>query len=344
VAVLESTESQPDDDRTGVRPRLEPLEFALSGRSLDVFEMRSEDVRFSPSGHLLAVVTTQSKILLFAVDTDARPVRAELLTALSSSDLHGPHGVDWIDEQSLVVANRRAGLAFFRIPRANRWQPETAIAAVSTAQPNWFGVPGETRELRGRRIVTGPGSARIHDGYIYAACNKANTVTRHRILAGPSCDEGELIAQEGIEIPDSALVSRDGAWLAVGDHDHHRVLIFRLGEASSCGQLSDPRMLHPHGVAFDQSGTLLIAADSGGRGLFVFHAPDGAWNVAQTTATSHTEGVAEAVFDRVQSETPESVRALEGGIKGVDLSKDGRVLVTTCRGQTLRFFALHAGG
>jgi hypothetical protein len=121
-------------------------------------------------------------------------------------------------------------------------------------------------------------------------------------------------------------------------------LIFRIGETSPCGQLSDPRMAHPHGIVFDQSGRLLIVADAGGSGLYVFYAPKAIWNVAETAAASRTEGVAEAVFDRVQSETPEFVRALEGGTKGVDLSRDGRVVVTTCRGQTLRFFALHVGG
>jgi len=326
-------------------PYLTPLAFSLTGHPFDTFTFRSEDVRFSPSGRLLVVATTQRKILLFAVDTEARPIQAEFLTALSSPDLNAPHGVDWINEETIVVANRGGtGLSFFRIPRANQWEPETEMAPTSTVQSKWFGAVGETRTLRVRNIITGPGSARVQGGYLYAGCNKSNTITRHRILDGPTCDEGELIAQEGIEIPDSAAISPDGAWLAVGDHDHHRVLTFRIGEASSCGQLTDQRMAHPHGVAFDPSGTLLIAADAGGRSLFIFHAPRGEWNQQQAAAISETEGVDESVFDRVQAETAELVRALEGGTKGVDLSKDGRVLVTTCRGQTLRFFELHAAG
>ncbi|MBC7767904.1 MAG: hypothetical protein H7124_03885 [Phycisphaerales bacterium] len=244
-----------------------------------------------------------------------------------------------------MVANRGGvGFSFFRIPRANRWEPVTEIAAVSATQSKWFGAPGETRKLRTRSVITGPGSARIHAGYIYAGCNKLNTVTRHRIVDGPSCDEGELVATEGIEIPDSAVVSADGAWLAVGDHDHRRVLLYRLGEASPCGELTDPRMQHPHGVAFDQTGTLLIVADAGGRGLYVFRAEESGWTSKQAVATSCTEAVHETVFDRVQEETAEMVRSLEGGTKGVDLSRDGRVLVTTCRGQTVRFFELHAAG
>ncbi len=284
--MLESTRSQPGVTRTAVRPRLEPLEVALSGHVLDDFEMRSEDVRFSPSGRLLTVVTTQGRILLFRVDTTARPVVAECLTALVSSELHAPHGVDWLDEETLVIANRRAGIAFFRIPRVSHWQPETEIAALTTSQPHWFGAPGEMRPLGPRSVMTGPGSVRISGEFIYATCNKANTVTRHRLLDGPSCDEGTLVAQEGIEIPDSVAVTPNGAWLAVSDHGHHRVLIFRPGESSPCGQLSDPSLRHPHGAAMNRNGTLLIVADAGGRGLPVFHAPDGAWGVVQASAAT----------------------------------------------------------
>lgn len=343
MALLESTKSQRAAIRTAARPRLEPLEVSFLGRVLDAFEMRSEDVRFSPSGRLLAVLATQGKILLFTVDTIARPVRAEFLTALVSSDLQAPHGLDWIDEETLVVANRRAGIAFLRVPRVHQWELETEIAAFTTVQPHWFGAPGEMRPLPTRSIMTGPGSVRIHGESIYVTCNKANTVTRHRLLEGPSCDEGTLAAQEGIEIPDSVAITRDGAWLAVSDHGHSRVLIFRPGETSPCGQLSDPGLRHPHGLAMVRNGKLLIVADAGGRGLYVFYAPDGTWDVVQTAAASQTEGVAEAVFDRVRSETPEIVRALEGGTKGVDVSKDDRVVVSTCRGQTLRFYAIHAG-
>jgi hypothetical protein len=325
------------------RPLLQDLELKLTGHPLDLFRWRSEDVRFSPSGQRLAVITSQAKLLLFAIDANARPVTAQLLTTMASADLRAAHGVDWIDEDTLVVANRAAGLAFFKIPRSNQWAAESKIAAVSIVQSSWFGAPDEKRQLNAmRKVATGPGSARIHDGYVYAGCNMSNTVTRHRILAGPTCDDGELVAQEGINIPDSAIVSPDGVWLAVADHYNHRVLIFRLGEKSPCGALTDPRLKHPHGIAINPSGTVIVAADAGGRGIFAFHARDGLWNVHQTEAFM-IDGVTEAVYARVQSEVAEQARDVEGGAKGIDISKDGRVVVSTCRGQTLRFFELHAG-
>ena len=322
-------------------PHLEHLDIRFSGQAFDQFEYRSEDLGISPSGSQVAVITTLGKILLFEIDVGARPVHAELLTALASEDLQMPHGIDWVDDEYLVVANRRSGISFFRVPRHNRWERDTRISVVSAVQSRWFGAPGECRMLRNRPVVTGAGSVRVFNEHLYVASNKENTITRHRLTAGPSCAEGEVVAQEGIEIPDSAVVSPDGVWLAVGDHDHNRVLVFRLGQTKPVAQLTDKEMLHPHGVAFDPTGNVLISTDAGGCRLHVFHAPDGSWDKDQSAAISYVEGVAARVFERVQAETPEAVRALEGGTKGIDLSRDGNTVLTTCRGQTLRAFALH---
>ena len=180
---------------TTAPPILTPLEIEFGGHHLDFFSLRSEDLRHSPNGRHLSVVTTESKILLFDVDVTGDRMRAEFLTAFASADLEAPHGIDWIDDEHVVVANRRAGLAFFRLPRANRWEPETPLEAISKAQPHWFGAPRETRMLGARKIVTGAGSVRKFGDHLYVSSNKANTVTRHRILPGPSCDEGTLVAQ-----------------------------------------------------------------------------------------------------------------------------------------------------
>lgn len=330
-------------------PCLEPLEVRFSGHAFETFDLRSEDVRFSPDGRRIIVISTNGRMLLFSVRIGARRMRAKLLTMFTSADLRAPHGVDWVDDEHVVVANRSEGIAFFAIPRARRWKPQTPISAISKVQPHWFGAPGEMRTLRSRKIITGAGSARVFDGHVYIGSNKANTVTRHRILPGPTCEEGELVARQGIEIPDSAAVSPDGRWLAVADHDHSRVLMFALGEgeaagdgeAAAVGQLEDPALKFPHGVVFDRSGTILLSTDAGGRDVHLFHAPGGDWRGGKSAGVSRVDGVAEAAFVRVQAETPDAVRHLEGGPKGIDVSRDGRVVVTTCRGATLRAYTLH---
>lgn len=332
---------------TGLRSRfgLSPVDHVVRGHELDQ-EYRSEDIRFSPSGRRLVVATTDDCLLLFDVDLKTRPIRVEYLSKLVSPHLKGPHGVDWLSEDEIVVASRRGGLVFFRLPLRNLWNPETEIGLISTARSDWFGEIGETRRLRERTIVTGPGSVRVQDATMLVCCNKLNSVTAHTLARGPDgpeCDSGRLVAQEGIEIPDSAALSPDGQWLAVSDHDHHRIALLRYGEPTPCATLQDPALKYPHGLCFDREGGAIFVADAGSPHLFVFREVAGSWASDQTAAAHMIDGVPRALFERVQAETPEQVRALEGGAKGIDLSPDGRFAAITCRGRSLAFFEYDAG-
>jgi hypothetical protein len=175
-------------------------------------------------------------------------------------------------------------------------------------------------------------------------CNHTNTVTAHRITrtsAGPTCGPGQLVAGAGIEVPDGVAHSPDGAWFAVSDHDHRRVLIYPADGADPISELTHPALCVPHGLVFDAQGSALLVADAGSPDLFVFTAVESDW---ATHAVRHIPNVVpHAIFDRVQAATPESVRALEGGAKGIDLAPDGRTVALTCRGQTLAFFVYDHG-
>ena len=79
---------------------------------------RTEDVRFSPSGLRLAVAAfARNRIAVFDVEISASSAAPHIaLTAaaeLSSPALNRPHGVDFIDEDTLIVANREGGVAIF---------------------------------------------------------------------------------------------------------------------------------------------------------------------------------------------------------------------------------------
>ena len=67
---------------------------------------RTEDVKFSPSGRVLAVVATNGVISLLAVDTCSRPVQIGQYAELHSTSLSSPHGIDFLSEDVVVVANR----------------------------------------------------------------------------------------------------------------------------------------------------------------------------------------------------------------------------------------------
>ena len=105
------------------------------------------------------------------------------LRELASSSLHDPHGVDFLDEETLVVGNRRGGVVVLRLP-----------SVASDDGVEWVDPLGTADEAAADR----PGSVRVDGRRAALVCNNwANTITRHTAQAGggwtperPSCANG----------------------------------------------------------------------------------------------------------------------------------------------------------
>lgn len=318
---------------------LKPLSHIASNGSFNDSD-RTEDVKFSPSGRILAVVATHGRILLFIVDVRSRPVHIGRSMELFSNSLFSPHGIDFLSEDIIVVANRSGCVTFYRIPGANAWKDHAAVEPIHHLESTWFGGKGATRKLRERTLRCGPGSVRVHGEELYICCNYSNTVTAHpyRIRQGRiETGKGTIVAQDGLEIPDGIALSRDGRWMAVSDHDHHRVVIYWLANRSQSCVLCDANLHYPHGLCFDRTGHRLYVADAGGRRVHVFTTKS-QWDKHANCSAFQPTAVGKDVFLKTQKDTRKEVRALEGGIKGIDVDPSSRVIATTCRYQTLRFF------
>jgi hypothetical protein len=82
---------------------------------------RPDDVRFSPSNRQLAIAGfTRSRISVFDVDiTSSRGKTRIALTGgveLASPVLQYPHGLDFIDDHTLITTSRGTDVAVFEIP------------------------------------------------------------------------------------------------------------------------------------------------------------------------------------------------------------------------------------
>ena len=86
---------------------------------------RTEDVRFSPSNRRLAVASFyRNRVVVFDVDiassSGATQVALTGGVELSSSALQWPHGVDFLDDDTVIVTSRGRDVAFFELPPGNR--------------------------------------------------------------------------------------------------------------------------------------------------------------------------------------------------------------------------------
>ena len=275
---------------------------------------RTEDLRFSPSGRRMVLVGfTRGTISVGELEVSDRGKVALLtLELVDGVALEHPHGIDFLDEDTLVVASRGSGLVTVRL---------TTGALVRSGRRPGLEVPGS--------VALAPDGA----GDVLVCDNAGNTVTRHSVDADGILSPGAVVLRKWLDLPDGLALSRDGRWLAVSNHDSHAVLIFDFAaahpEADPVAMLRGVRF--PHGLRFGGDGTSLFVADAGTPFVHVFACPDDGWRGV------HFPAKALRVMDDETFERGHYSRA-EGGPKGIDLHPAGDLLAVTAQHLPLAFF------
>ena len=296
---------------------------------------RTEDVRFSPNGRRLAIAGFgQQAIYVMDVEigTAADGRRNVTITGLMeacSKGLAQPHGVCFLDDDTIAVANRGGVIAVFALPPVvggvRRMEIEPSLTLTTGA-----GGP-----------VNAPGSVLAStiapDLFELLVCdNAAHAVTRHVLDARDDwrvlCTE--VVARQGLEIPDGLALSPDGRWLAVSSHDTHNVLIYRydaaLGPSSLPTGVLD-NINSPHALFFSSSGDHVVVADAGLPYLKVFARGDDDWRGTRQPV----------VVLRIMDDDAYIVghyNPQEGGPKGLAVDPSMRLIAVTSEFQPLEFF------
>jgi hypothetical protein len=295
---------------------------------------RTEDVRFSPSNRRLAVASFhRDRIAVFDVDiTSSLGATRLALTGgveLSSPALQWPHGVDFIDDDTLIVTNRRRDVALFRLPSGERSVRSHEVLPMA----RW---PADRTTL-----LNAPGSVAVtrvdEAGCEVLICNnQGHTVTRHLLDcdAGRALRHSEILLQKYLNIPDGVSASPDRRWIAVSNHATHNVLLYE--NSSTLNSDAEPdgilrRVSYPHGLRFSADGRHLFVADAGAPYLHIYAQDPDQWRgVRHPIATVRI--MDDVVFERGRH-NPE-----EGGPKGLDIDASSTVLAVTSECQPLAFF------
>lgn len=293
---------------------------------------RTEDVQFSPSGSRVAVAALhENRLLILAleVDWDTEPPAISLRNPLEveSDALHLPHGLCWIDERTIVVANRMGQLVIFELPE------DSASGRIRLSPIRTLG--DDVNDL-----VKTPGSVSAvpvgADLIELAVCNNyVHHVSRHLVdrRARYAPIVSEVLLRDGVTIPDGVNHSPSGRWLALSNHGHQNVLLFRNDR--NLGPASQPQAVlvginYPHGLSFAENGKALLVADAGAP-LVLIYRSDGEWT-GEHQPDSSIQVVSDESFKRGNSDPT------VGGPKGIDISRDGKLMVITCQEEPLVFF------
>jgi hypothetical protein len=297
---------------------------------------RTEDVRFSPGNRRLAVAAfIRNRIAVLDIEIRvARGATAVTLTGaieIAASCLCWPHGLDFIDDDTLVVASRKGDIAIFDLPAGSGALDLRPAQILRADEASLLKAPGSLA-ITGR---SGPALELL-------VCNNAgHSVTRHRIergSAGFRIVDAETLLRRWLNLPDGICVSHDGQWIAVSNHNTHDVLLYR--NMPSLDQRAEPegvlRCVHfPHGLRFTADGRHIIVADAGAPYIHIYASEGQGWAGARRPVRS-VRIMDEETFQRGR-QNPQ-----EGGPKGIDIDRGMQVLVATSEHQPLLFLDLPA--
>ena len=316
------------------------LAYSASAAAQKMIESlgRTEDVQFSPSNRRLAVAGyNANRIAVF--DIAVRDAAGRKTVSLGDAveveapTLRRPHGLCWLDEDTVAVANREGTVQVLGIPAA---APGTSRAFVAA-----------------RQILVGSGEGRIDAPGSLAAvpldddtlellvCNNyVHRVTRHVLdrRADYAATADALLLENRLQIPDGICVSGDRRWIAVSNHETHSVLLFDRHAGLHAGSEPDGvlrNVLCPHGVRFTPDQKFILVADASARYVNVYEKGEGGWKGTRDPVRLFPV-MGQDVFRRGRN-NPQ-----EGGPKGLDISMDMNVLVVTSEHQTLAFFDVAA--
>jgi len=288
---------------------------------------RTEDVRFSPNNRRLAVAGFfRNKITVFdvsiATSRGSKSIALTGATEISSTHLNNPHGLDFIDDEKIVVANREGNVCVFELPNEiGKYElaPAFVIRSENASTPGSVAV-----------IKNGDG---VYEALI---CNNyAHTVTRHPLVATDSTKNNEVLLKKWLDIPDGVSVSRNKEWIAISNHDTHTVLLYE--NRPSLNESSHPDGIlrgtnYPHGLRFTSDGRFILVADAGSPYVNIYQKEGSDWRGVGYPFISFRV-LNNQDFLRGQQHNPR-----EGGPKGVDTNDAMNLIVTTCESQPLAFF------
>lgn len=300
---------------------------------------RTEDISCSPDGNRLAIAAFGSDAVVF-VDmsvsrhSDAR-VAVHGLTIVSSAHFRSPHGVDWIENDRVVVANRHGAVVVLPAP------PQTnGVGALHVEPLLVIGPEDDSSDAVDHVATPGSVAARVLGpgiAEILVANNYIDTVSRHVIdLQRNSVLHHETVLASGLQIPDGLALSANGRWIAVSNHETHAVLIYEwsadLGpNATPVAQLRN--VSYPHGLDFVAGDRLMVVADAGGPYVHLYASTEGPWY-----GDHQPLRCARVMTDEVY--LAGRYNPQEGGPKGIAVHPGGQVVFLTSDQQVLAGFRL----
>ena len=318
------------------------MSFQLAVKISDAVEKalknigRTEDIKFSPDNNKLAIAGFhKNKILVIdIVIEESAGTKLVILTdclTLTSSGLNAPHGLCFFDNNTIGVANRYGEVMIFKLSELDINERVCKTSPIQTLGSNHK----HRIKTPGSLIATKIGL----DLYELLVCNNySHKVTRHILDAREDYRslKNEILLSKELNVPDGIATNKSNLWIAISNHNTHNALLFK--NDLSIGPQSEPsgklnNVKYPHGICFTNDDKFILLADAGTTDVHIYAKNGADWD------GNHDPIVSISVMDNT-TYVRGSYNPQEGGPKGIDVTADMKIFVTTCHQQTLAFFDL----
>lgn len=319
----------------GELPQELDIELAPDVQALLEQAERTEDITISPDRSRMAIAGFYShQVLVLDVSLAAHgqlAMRSESGVLIRCDGFDLPHGVTFLDDDTLCVASRASGLTFFDLSELR------GTSGIVKPKP-LLDVPGGD----GLEVST-PGSLDsrpLGDGrFELVVCNNySHRVSRHVVDMADGCKlvSSEVILADQFDVPDGVIYSPDRKLIAVSNHHEYAVQFYELGAIT--GPDTPPvAVLHetgfPHGLAFACGGECFFVADAGLPYVHMFKADGGNWR-GGFAPCGHMQVLNTQQFMLGRADPA------EGGPKGLCAYDDLDLLMMTCEFKQLMAFRL----
>ena len=297
---------------------------------------RTEDLKFSPSNKLLAISGyTKNKIAVFCIIIDKLADASQITLTdgfeIYSPQLNEPHGIDFVDEETIIVANRSGDAIFLKLPSVEIISDSVELTPLGVISSGSAG------------LLRGPAAVSIFrkDQKLYEAiiCNNfSSNVTRHLVdlHAGCSVKINEILLAKWLASPDGVSISRDRHWVAISNRRMRGVFLY---EYRALNTSSEPDgilryVFSPHGVRFTSDGEFIVVADGATPDVHIYSKNELSWRGVHNPIRSFRV-LNDEEFLRGRYNNHEG-----GGPKGIDVDNAANVLAVTSEGRALTFFDL----
>ena len=297
---------------------------------------RTEDLQFSADGRKLAIAGfDQSRLLIVDLhfETKTHKMIASDFLEVTSPNLQLPHGLSWINNTTIIVANRIGDLTVFQLPKrkpASRYVHLKPMATIGRAEFAELNSPGSVS-------VTEISKNQFE---ILVCNNYAHMISRHELdmRKGFSIKNQSVYLKARLDVPDGVVHSSSGRFIGVSNHNGKCVHIYDRRKTLNAASLPSGTLTglgYPHGLRFSEDERFLFVADAAQPFVHVYFDNKAQW-LGENQPVTAIRVMDDAAFIRGQ------VNPEEGGPKGLALSRDNSILAVTCEEAPLTFYDIRS--